>query len=217
MTFHDIKYECDANCFEDAVSQNVTTNMQQKMHKNIQIDSDIDECIPFLSNFGKNPNTPKYVETFTIEINTSAGEAFFTKYPDFPLFSSSWVPEEDWEKIPATKAAVMKTCLSKLDLVSIFEKLHDCFHDKKTEAERKNYILGVEKSDDEIMRRLDFLDQKGESINASELQELSQLRLYEKYVIWGNDPWQDWEFETHGVLMNVLNSIKLKGHLTFTR
>ena len=189
---------------------------QKNMSLNAKVLTDSDDDLLSFDMLVESPKYKNQMEKFSIVIDFISGEAFLTKYPDFPLFSSSWLPQEDWDKIPATKAAVMRACLSKLDFVSIFEKLDNCFHDKKTPIERKKYIRGVEKSDDEILSTLDLLDQKGETMSGLELQEYSELRCYENWVFWNNDPWQDWELETHGVLMNVLNGIKLEGHLTVT-
>lgn len=188
---------------------------QKNMHSNARDLTDTDDDLPSFGMPEESPIHENNAEKFTIEMDFVSGEAFFTKYPDFPLFSSSWLTAEDWDKIPTTKAAVMRACVSKLDFMSIFETLHNCFHDKRTPIERKNYIRDVKKSDDEKMSRLDLLDQTGETMTELELQEYSELRCYAKYVICSNSPWQDWELMTFGVFMSVLNDIKIEDKPNF--
>lgn len=190
---------------------------QKNVHSNTQVLIDTDDDLPPFDMLVESKIHKNKIEKFSIEMDFMSGEAFFTIYPDFPLFSASWLPEKDWEKIPVTKAAVMRACVSKLDFVSIFETLYNCFHDKKTPIKRENHIRDLEKSDEDIMNRLELLDQKGETMTELELQEYSKLRCYSKYVIWSSDPWQKWELATYGVFMSVIDDIKLNGALTFTR
>ena len=188
---------------------------QKNVHSTTQVSIDTDDDLPLFDKLVESQIHQNQIEKFSIDMDFISGEAFFTIYPDFPLFSSSWLPEEEWKKIPVTKAAVMRACVSELDFVSIFETLHNCFHDKKTPIERENHIRDVEKSDEDIMNRLELLDQKGETMTELELQEYSELRCYSKYVIWSSDPWQEWELATYGVFMSVIDDIKLNGKSHF--
>lgn len=76
---------------------------QKNVHSTTQVSIDTDDDLPLFDTLVESQIHQNQIEKFSIDMDFISGEAFFTIYPDFPSFSSSWLPEEEWKKFPLPK------------------------------------------------------------------------------------------------------------------
>lgn len=177
------------------------------------IDASCDDSgkdLMIMSHISKYFGTPSHIEAFEIEIDPTAGKAFFKKYPDFPLFSSSWLSTIEWEEANISINEIMKICLSQIDFISLYDTLDRCFSGMSEEGERQKYIKDIDEADGEVMERLNFLRSKGEAMSLLELEEYARIRLYEQFIISAVSPWQEWEYMTFGLFTGVIQEMGIK-------